>query len=414
MTSCLFLESSVEETLTFRGEHLVAVDTQERRGAGLSVDSPDLQERSYRYSNHPGDIAPAPSPDLPRPPDGDGLDRFVARWQALVEQVVTGLGAEPHLHRLDLTVRRLRQNVVMAADGHPVRTEERHRLRVTCTARAADGVLRAHSTRAVFSAVGEPCVDDVRSASLEAARAAAWHLSPRALPTRPVPLVLASMAAGVLLHESIGHGLEADNVLDRDGTLGSVRRQRVAVPDLTIIDDPAYPGMWSTSRYDDEGVCTQPTVLVDRGVLSGLLHTRSTASRLAGTARGNGRRCDYRHPALARMTTTYARPSSVSTADLFRGLERAVVCRVLDGGQVDTATGRLTFTLREAELVERGEPVSPVAPFPYACTAMEALSRIRAVGDDLSLSPGICVKRGQALRVTVGAPTLVLEEVAAA
>src|SRR2546429_617965 len=154
-------------------------------------------------------------------------------------------------------------------------------------------------------------------------------------------------AVGPLIQECVGHGMEADNIVDRDSVFGRSLGSTVALTDLTVVDDPTHPMSWCSHRYDDEGTAAVPTRLVDRGVLRGLLHTRATAVRFGERPCGNALRDTFAAPPLARMTTTYALPSGTDTAALLRSVPEALHCRHLDGGQGDPATGQLVFTARE-------------------------------------------------------------------
>jgi TldD protein len=254
----------------------------------------------------------------------------------------------------------------------------------------------------------EPDRTRLLSAITRTAARAAWHLHPGPLPDGPVPIVLGGTASGYFLHEALGHGLEADNVLGRADTLDSLLGHRIGPEDLTVIDDPSATSSWAGQHHDDEGVTSEPTTLVRAGEVTGLLHTRATAAALGDQPRGNGRCADFGSIPLARMTTTYALGGQHSTGELLAGMPSALVCTSLTGGRADPGTGKLTFTAGLVAYARDGVALGPIAPVQFSGTPADLLAGITAIGDDLTMTPATCVKHGQPARVSMGAPTLVL------
>jgi TldD protein len=333
------------------------------------------------------------------------LGSFRLRWDriaALLTDAARGRG--PGVRRVRVVVRR--QTRLVRITGLRQWGETHRRVRATVIVDA--GSAGASS----FTSVGARDTDELDEENLIAgARAAAdralWHRDGRPAPDRPLPLVLTGVAAGVFIHEAVGHALEADNADDPPGAALRAGGRVTRAP-LTVIDDPSAGWSWATQERDDEGIPGEPTTLVEDGVVSGLLHTTATAVAAAARPRGNGRCEEYGSVPLARMTTTAARPTGHSTPDLLAGLPEAIICSGLAGGQADVATGRLSFTATLAAYVRGGTRVHPLRPVQIGGSAGELLGRLLAVGDDLTWSPAVCVKRGQLTRVTMGSPTLLL------
>lgn len=225
-----------------------------------------------------------------------------------------------------------------------------------------------------------------------------------------MPVVLASGFGGVLFHEAVGHGLEADFIVKRtsiwEGRLG----QKVAEDFVTAYDDGATAGMWGSALIDDEGSPSEKTTVVDRGVLSGYLTDVLRGEKLGLASTGNGRRQSYRHLPYPRMTNTYFAPSTIRADDLIADTPRAFYAKSLSGGQVDPATGDFVFGVSEGYLIEHGRVGPPVRGATLIGNGAEVLRNVDAIADDLEIKAGMCGKEGQAVPVGTGQPTLRLRE----
>lgn len=221
-----------------------------------------------------------------------------------------------------------------------------------------------------------------------------------------MPVVLSSEAGGTMVHEAIGHGLEAD--LARQGM--SVYRdslgKRVGSPLVSIVDDATIPGKRGTFGIDDEGTPGQRTVLVSEGVLRGFLYDRLLAMREGGRSTGNGRRESYRHRPIPRMTNTVILPGSTPAEEILRSTDRGLLVRKMGGGQVNTVTGDFMFEVAEGSRIENGREGEPVRGATITGNGPEALSMIDRVGSDLGFALGTCGKEGQGVPVGDAQPTL--------
>ncbi len=221
-----------------------------------------------------------------------------------------------------------------------------------------------------------------------------------------MPVVLSSEAGGTMVHEAIGHGLEAD--LARRGM--SVYRDslgtQVASALVSIVDDATVPGKRGSFGADDEGTAAQRTVLVSDGVLKGFLYDRLHAIRDGGRSTGNGRRESYRHKPVPRMTNTIILPGKTPPEDIVRSVDRGLLVRKMGGGQVNTVTGDFMFEVAEGYRIENGRPGEPVRGATITGNGPEALSMIDMVGSDLGFGLGTCGKEGQGVPVGDAQPTL--------
>jgi len=242
----------------------------------------------------------------------------------------------------------------------------------------------------------------------EAARQAIVQLTARAAPAGEMEVVLGPGWPGILLHEAIGHGLEAD--FNRKGISAFSGRigQRVASELCTVVDDGTIPKRRGSLNVDDEGAPTQKTVLIENGILRGYLQDRLSAAVLKGTSTGNGRRESYEHIPMPRMTNTCMLAGAEDPQDIIRSVRRGLYAVYFGGGQVDITNGKFVFSASEAYLIEDGKITAPVKGATLIGDGPTVLTRVTAVGNDLQLDPGIgtCGKDGQSVPVGVGIPTI--------
>ncbi|WP_267433873.1 metallopeptidase TldD-related protein [Sphingomonas sp. GM_Shp_1] len=227
-------------------------------------------------------------------------------------------------------------------------------------------------------------------------------------PVGEMPIVLGPGYPGVLFHEAVGHGLEGDHHRKHlsafDGKVG----ERIAAPGVTVIDDGGLAGRLGSLGIDDEGSAPDRTVLVEDGVLTGLMQDQLNAGLMNARSTGNGRRQSYAHLPMPRMTNTFLANGTADPADIIASIDRGIYATEFDGGQVDIVTGRFNFTTIAAWLVEKGRLVAPVRGATLIGVGHEALRHISMIGHDLELDTGMatCGKQGQSLHVSVGQPTL--------
>lgn len=232
-------------------------------------------------------------------------------------------------------------------------------------------------------------------------------------PAGQLPVILGPGPAAVMLHEAVGHGLEGDfNRIGSSAFSGRVG-QRVASPGVTIIDQGdlgnLIPGYRGSLMFDDEGVPTQTTVLIEDGILKGYMQD-SLNARLMGVApTGNGRREDYNSLPIPRMTTTCMLPGKVTQDEMIASVKgKAIFAKQFGGGQVDIVTGKFVFVMEEAYLVENGRIVAPVRGATLIGDGPTAMQKIDMIGNDMVIDNGTwtCGKGGQSVPVGVGQPSL--------
>ncbi|HKX29499.1 MAG TPA: metalloprotease TldD [Blastocatellia bacterium] len=246
----------------------------------------------------------------------------------------------------------------------------------------------------------------------EAARQAIVQLEARDVPAGSMEVVLGPGWPGILLHEAVGHGLEAD--FNRRGTsaFSGLVGQRVASELCTVIDEGTIPSRRGSLNIDDEGNSTSQTVLIEKGILRGYLQDRLSARLTGATLTGNGRRESYRHMPMPRMTNTYMLSGETPPDEIIRSVNRGLYAVQFGGGQVDITNGKFVFSASEAYLIEQGKITAPVKGATLIGNGPNALTKVVAVGNDLAFDEGVgtCGKDGQSVPVGVGLPTTKISE----
>jgi TldD protein len=272
---------------------------------------------------------------------------------------------------------------------------------------ATDGNQRHRGRRRISGHMGfELFAGDVpEQVGRDAAREAVDMLAAVDAPAGQMPVVVSNGWGGVLFHEAMGHGLEADGI--QRGTSFYVGKvgQRVGSDLVTLVDDATVPNLRGSFNVDDEGTPAQKKVLIEKGVLRGYMYDILTGRQLGAFSTGNGRRQSFRDYPLVRMTNTYVLNGSSKPEEIFAETKSGLFAKAFVGGVVDTTSGSFTFTVREAYLIENGELTRPVKGATLIGSGPEVLETIDMVADDLDFAPGTCGK-GQWVPVTSGQPTL--------
>jgi TldD protein len=246
----------------------------------------------------------------------------------------------------------------------------------------------------------------------DAARQAIVQLHAIDAPAGEMTVVLGPGWPGILLHEAVGHGLEAD--FNRKGVSAFSGRvgQQVASPLCTVVDDGTIAHRRGSLNVDDEGEPTQQNVLIENGVLRGYLTDKLSARLSGGVSTGSGRRENYQHYPMPRMTNTFMLAGESDPEEIIKTVKKGIFCTNFGGGQVDITSGNFVFSASESFLIEDGKITSPVRGATLIGNGPEALKHVSMVGNDLKLDLGIgvCGKEGQSVPVGVGMPTIKIDQ----
>jgi len=254
--------------------------------------------------------------------------------------------------------------------------------------------------------------EGVRQRAVDIALAQALvNLESVAAPAGEMTVVLGPGWPGVLLHEAVGHGLEGD--FNRKGTSAFSGRigERVAAPGVTVIDDGSIGDRRGSLTIDDEGTPTQRNVLIEDGILKSYLQDRLNARLMGVATTGNGRRENFSHAPMPRMTNTFMLGGSDDPGEILARAKSGIYAKSFGGGQVDITSGKFVFSCTEAYKIENGRLGAPIKGATLIGDGPTVLTRVAAIGDDMALDEGIgvCGKGGQSVPAGVGQPTLLIE-----
>ena len=244
----------------------------------------------------------------------------------------------------------------------------------------------------------------------KAARRALTLLDAVDAPTGRLPVVVGNGFGGVLLHEAVGHGLEADAVQKDASVYAGRLGDRLAPEFVTAYDDGSRANAWGSEGVDDEGTPTRRTTVIEEGRLTSYLYDLLRARKDGVESTGNGRRESFRQLPIPRMTNTFFAPGDATPDDLIGGVERGLYAVSFGGGQVEPATGDFVFGVSEGYLIENGKVTAPVRGATLVGNGLEALRAIDGIAGDLAIATGYCGKGGQTVPAGVGQPHVRIRE----
>ncbi|MBI4949961.1 MAG: TldD/PmbA family protein [Deltaproteobacteria bacterium] len=291
--------------------------------------------------------------------------------------------------------------------------EERVGLVFLCNAVSKDGDVVQTGYEPLGGAFGIEAFDETppELVARTAAKRALSMLKARRAPGGRMGVILSSDAGGTMIHEAVGHGLEADlaqqNLSVYSGKIG----EKVASPIITVLDDATIPYKRGSFFFDDEGVRAEKTVLVDKGVLKSYMCDRLNSMKSGHKPTGNGRRESYHHRPIPRMTNTIIAPGKDDPEAIIRSLDKGLFVKKMGGGQVNTVNGDFVFEVTEGYLIENGKIGEMVRGATLTGNGPEVLMNIDMVGTDLGFSIGTCGKDAQGVPVSDAQPTLRIPEI---
>jgi TldD protein len=279
----------------------------------------------------------------------------------------------------------------------------RVRLAVQVVARR-DGVVETGSETRGGHGGFELLAEKPEEVAAKAARTALTLLDARPAPSGRMPVVVGNAFGGVLLHEAVGHGLEADAVQKGASIYAGKLGEAVAPELVTAYDDGSRAGAWGSNGIDDEGTPTQRTAIIEEGRLTSYLYDAIRARKDGLASTGNGRRESFRHLPVPRMTNTFFAPGEATPEELIAGVDGGLYAVSFGGGQVEPATGDFVFGVSEGYLIEGGRVTAPVRGATLVGNGLEALRAIDGIAGDLEIGTGYCGKAGQRVPAGVGQP----------
>ena len=287
------------------------------------------------------------------------------------------------------------------------------RLSMSCTAQSGDQ--RESNAYNLAAREGFEFVTPERLHTLreEAVSRTLFLFDATVAPAGSMPVVLGAGASGILLHEAIGHGMEADFNRKGISVYSDLLNQRIAPEGITIIDDGTRQRDRGAINVDDEGIAGQKTVLVEDGILRTYMHDRISAQHYGVQPTGNGRRESFRHAPVPRMRSTYMCAGQYAPEEIIQSVERGIYAETFTNGQVMIGAGDFTFYIKTGYLIEDGKLTQPIKDTNIIGNGPEVLKKTDMVGSDFTYDEGgwVCGKDGQSVPVSLGMPTVRVSEI---
>ena len=365
-------------------------------GGGTLADGPAGTNRKLYSDENPMDQATFPAKiDLLRE-----IDEFLRALDPRVVQVTASLAAS---HQ---EVAILRPDGTLVTDSRPM-SRINIGVIVEQDGQRESGNMGGGGRAGLLGLIAR---DHWEGVAREALRIALVNLDAEPAPAGVMDVVLGPGWPGILLHEAIGHGLEGDFNRKGSSAFAGLMGSRIAAPGVTVLDDGTIPDRRGSITVDDEGTPSAKNVLIEDGVLVGYMQDRQNARLMGVAPTGNGRRESHAHAPMPRMTNTYMLAGPDDPRDMLAGLKDGIYAVGFGGGQVDITNGKFVFSCTEAYRVKDGVVGRPVKGATLIGDGATALQKIRAIGNDLELDPGIgnCGKAGQWVPVGVGQPSLLI------
>jgi TldD protein len=231
-------------------------------------------------------------------------------------------------------------------------------------------------------------------------------------PAGEMPVVLGPGVTGVLLHEAIGHGMEADFNRKKISTYCTMIGKKVAEPFVSIIDDGTVPNLNGSINFDDEGTPGQKTVLVDKGILTGYLHDKISARFYGVSPTGNGRRESYQHYVVPRMRNTYMLAGQAAREEVIKAAGKGIYVEDVANGEVKIGEGDFAFFVSQGRMIENGKLAAPIKDVNIMGNGPKMLANIIMLADDFEFDEGgagTCGKDGQAAPCGFGQPSALVK-----
>jgi TldD protein len=303
--------------------------------------------------------------------------------------------------------------MIVTSEGH--KTEDllpRNYLRASVVAEKDGKKERAgwnFGGRRDFSYYTDKVVNDVCNEAVNRALVLFDAIQP---PAGEMPVVLGPGITGILLHEAIGHGMEADFNRKKISTYSTMIGKKVAEPFVTIIDDATNQEQLGSINVDDECIPGQKTILVDNGILTSYLHDRISSIHYKVKPTGNGRRESFEHYPQPRMCNTYMLSGEVSQAEVVKGAKNGIYVEDVSNGQVKIGEGDFAFYVSQGRMIENGKLTAPIKDINIMGNGPKMLKNVIMVANDLQMhqgGTGWCGKGGQLVPVSFGLPTCLVK-----
>jgi TldD protein len=354
------------------------------------------------------------SPDLYHLKEGWDEVRVDRKLPLLRRAEALALGMDSAIEKATISWADADSRVLILTSDGTLATDRRPMARMFCSVVAGKGGERQSNSANIAGRRGLSWFSDERIEQMcrDAVDRTMILFDARRPPAGQMPVVLAAGASGILLHEAVGHGMEAD--FNRKGTsiYSKMMGEKVAPSCVTIVDSAMHPHERGALNIDDEGNETERTVLVEQGVMRSYLHDRISAKHYGVKPTGSGRRESFRCVPMPRMRCTYMESGEHSRDEIISEVKQGIVAETFTNGQVQIGAGDFTFYIKNGWLIEDGRITAPIKDVNIIGNGPEAIRNITMVADDMKLDTGgwTCGKEGQSVPVSQGMPTVLVSQ----
>jgi len=343
-------------------------------------------------------------------PDDVGMERKIL----LLENAnKTARAVSSKIKQVAVSYRDLTQNVCIATSEGTISEDKRVHTIALVHVVAAEGDVLQTGYEPIGGFIGFELFEDdaLDRIALSVAKKAVAMLTARQITGGRMPVVISAEAGGTMIHEAVGHGLEADLAQEGLSVYSNRIGEQVASPLITVIDDATLPNKRGSFRFDDEGIPSQRTILIQNGILKGYMYDRLTAMKDKAASTGNGRRESYEHRPIPRMTNTFIAAGDSNTKEIIKSVDKGLLVKRMGGGQVNTVTGEFVFEVSEGYMIEKGQIGELLRGATLIGRGPDILKSVDMVSTDMGFSIGTCGKDAQAAPVSDGMPTVRIPEI---
>ena len=261
---------------------------------------------------------------------------------------------------------------------------DRSRLRVNVTVTATDGTERLTTHEAPGALGGYELLDNYSPEELATvcAERVVRMLDAGYIAGGQMPVVMGNGFGGVIFHEACGHPLETEAVRRGASPFCGKLGEAIGQPCLTAIDDGTLDGVWGSLKFDDEGMPTQRTTLIENGILKTYMSDRVGAAEVGIARTGSARRESYKYAPVSRMRNTFIAPGKDTLDSMIASVDNGLYAARMAGGSVNPATGEFNFAVDEGYVIRNGKICEPVRGAALIGKGHEIMPRISMVGSD--------------------------------
>ncbi|MDD2487067.1 MAG: TldD/PmbA family protein [Candidatus Gracilibacteria bacterium] len=223
-------------------------------------------------------------------------------------------------------------------------------------------------------------------------------------PSGVMDVIIGNEAGGTIIHEAVGHGLEADlmNSSVYKGKIG----EKVASSGVNVVDNPTLKGKRGAYDFDHEGTKTEKTYLIKDGILISYLHNNATGELFDVKSTGHGRRESYKYTNLVRMGVTYLESGKDKKEDMIKSIKNGIYVSTMGSGQVNEVTGDFVFQITLGYEIKNGKLGKVIRGATLSGNGLEMLNNIEGIGDCLDFFDGGTCGKGQLMPVSDATPTI--------